>query len=99
MTSPREGLPPCFQMAVSEDRRLIMHLNCPTHTNPDSRYAHLAMGPLVRWDFNNRHGDRVVPYPEGTYGDENIVTYADNPDEAAAAFERGREYVRTGEML
>ena len=96
MTGPREGLPPCFQMAVYEDRRLIMHLNCPTHTNPDSRYAHLAVGPLTRWDFGCKHAGMSFPYPLGTGDESNIVTYADDPDEAQAAFDKGAEYVRTG---
>lgn len=93
---PREGLPPCLRYAVFEDRRAIMHLSCPEHRNPESRYYHIACGPLERVAFDYQHGGRQIYYPWGNI--KNIITLTDDPAEAEAAWERAQEWVRTGEL-
>ncbi len=88
---PREGLPPCVKMIVFDGRVVAQHAPC----SAGSKF-------IVRTGRVSRYG--CSPDHPG-YRDVNIwaepsVTelLTDDPDEAQAAFDKGAEYVRTGEM-
>ena len=93
-THPREGLPPCLSIAVFDGRRAwFLDAAACGHTTP-KRFTVVA-DTLIRWDTNWVFHPEVLT-PTGTLeGPLEIRT--DDPDEAAAAFERGAEWVRTGE--
>ena len=95
-TAPAEGLPPCVKrVAIFEGRQATLHAgeSCP---DPE-----IAAG---------MNGYRVCAGHRGTvrnpYHDIDITTLRDpmfmdvltgDPDEAQAAFDKGAEWVRTGE--
>jgi hypothetical protein len=53
----------------------------------------VAWGTVNGWRENLHHGGSKAPH-----GDVVGRLRSDDPDETAAAFERGREYVKTGKM-
>ena len=87
-----DQMPKCFRVALFGGQRLIMHTNCPEHTNPDGRWAHLALGPFTRWDNDFVHGGRQVPYPCGD--GKNDIFYADTAEEAERLYAEACEWLR-----
>jgi hypothetical protein len=100
MTSPREaypapaeGLPPCLSTVLFDGRvaNIVDGEACGQEHHP-WRFQ-VTAGKITRRDeVPDMHGFRcwwIQPV---------VNVYTDAPDEAAAAFERGREYVRTGRM-
>ena len=94
---PREGLPPCQKFATFEDRvasLLDKAAGCNGNHIFDTRFWVIAGtdvgagSPKVHPGY--RAGSRIVR-------GEVILLRTDDPDEAQAAFERGAEWVRTGE--
>ena len=99
-TSPqpaREGLPPCLSTVMFDGRMAVlldMSVNCGgRHGEGIPRFEVAAgiEGERVVW---SRHPDTKI----SLMGEEVIDLATDDPDEAAAAFERGVEWVRTGQM-
>ena len=96
--APAEGLPPCVVMAARLDNRIawwatVGRCKC-VGVSQDAPAHHVLHGQLG-------------PPPQGQRGkwlcrDWFIVgkrpLLTDDPDEAQAAFDKGAEYVRTGEM-
>ena len=100
MADPREGLPPCMSMAVFEGRVATLYdeMACD-HKDPASlptRFEVLTGQPTewLPWAHED-HPEIVVP---SAWIPSRTQHLTDDPDEAAAAFERGAEWVRTGEM-
>jgi hypothetical protein len=94
---PREGLPPCQKFATFENRvasLLDKAVGCDGNHTFDTRFWVLAGmdggtgSPKVHPGY--RAGSKII---HGAV----IVLSTDDPDEAQAAFERGAEWVRTGE--
>jgi hypothetical protein len=95
-TAPREGLPPCqTQCAQFEGRNVSFYDSslCGEHEG-QPRYA-VSAGVTLSQGRDHLH----PKWAGGTYkGAPLIYLLTDDPDEAQAAFERGREYVRTGRL-
>ena len=101
MSDAREGLPPCVSVAVFEGRRAFMRdvRKCEHGWGDGERKERIVVcTDLV-------HGKSLAPdgyHPECSmpWGDGStfLLVWTDDPDEAQAAFERGAEWVRTGEM-
>ncbi len=92
MIAPSEGLPPCVKIAAFEDRAVLLidRGKCQKDHGLRSRFG-IRYGHINRWVESRVHpGPRVpwVPVQEQT----------DDPDEAQAAFDKGAEYVRTGQL-
>ena len=94
MTSPREGLPcQCFKGVARFEGRVawwyVLDSRCSEcKSQPAQSLRHHIMGGKA---FNDVDGA-----PACSVTDCLPWTRTDDPDEAKAAFERGREYVRTG---
>lgn len=93
-------MPPCLRLAVFEGRVATHYdeLGCK-HEDPSSmsvRYE-VRMGRPDEWRlwYHGDHPEVTVPTWWGTPLVLHLKT--DDPDEAQAAFERGAEWVRTGE--
>ncbi len=85
----REGLPPCARIVLYDDRLAVWHSPCGT------RNGHIVTaGPFLEYADSRDHPGFKTAI--GTYPlTVDLVT--DDPTEAQAAFERGAEWVRTGE--
>jgi hypothetical protein len=98
MTDPtvsniREGLPPCFKgFAEFEGRRASLHQKslCTFSCTQEGEFL-VAPGRIM---------GRIEGHPHSNWLTGNLggVLLTDDPAEAQAAFERGAEWVRTGEM-
>ena len=94
--APAEGLPPCLSMTIFDGRMAVlldMSANCGgRHKEGVPRFEVAAgiEGERVAW---SRHPDIEI----SLLGEEVIDLGTDDPDEAARAYERGAEWVRTGE--
>ncbi len=97
---PREGLPPCLSMAVFEGRVSTFYdeMGCDHKDAPDisTRYE-VLVGRPTEW-FPWEHGDHPETVVPSFDASDRRQYLTDDLDEAKAAFKRGREYVRTGEM-
>ena len=95
MSDPREGLPPCTKLALCDGRMsaLIDQAVC-NHDWGGGRYRVQRGITNGSWDSHPDHPEVSLPDAECVGG----LLDTDDPDEAQAAFERGAEWVRTGEM-
>ena len=106
VTSPREGLPPCIKgLALSDERAAVWTVPCwhgEFWAEMVQEYGSLSAVILPYTEHLVRSGPRYGKkswhgLPVHLRSSDARTTYAgDDPDEAAAAFERGREYVLTG---
>ncbi len=89
MSDPHEGLPPCVSAVVFDGRCVVLHKPC--EAGPEFV---VRAGPFGMWADSTVH-----PGFQGTFGSPARVLnlFTDDPTEAQAAFERGAEWVRTGE--
>ncbi len=98
MTEPREGLPcECFRGIARFDGRVAWWYS-PDPQCPECRGRDLGTSPAERHHIT---GGEDLGYVDGAPAcstDTIPWTRTDDPDEAQAAFERGAEWVRTGEM-
>jgi hypothetical protein len=85
---PREGLPPNTRIECFDGRIVTMHWDCP-HLR---KLYLVGWGNVDRWEEDPYHGGA-----KGPRGTPIGRLRTDDPAEAQAAFERGAEYVRTGE--
>ncbi len=96
-------MPPCFHMALLDDRRVLMHDVSVCGAYQSTRF-HLAAACVQEWI--NWPGCCTDGKPRGypsAYGgletpDGPLVVHTDDPAEAEAAFERGERWVCTGEL-
>ncbi len=95
---PCEGLPPCqTQMAMFEDRvaNLFDYSLCNTHGDLDARRYGVSVGVIQTQEGDTWHpgcaGGTLAPGAP-------IYLLTDDAAEAQGAFERGSEYVRTGNL-
>jgi hypothetical protein len=81
---------------VYEDRyaRWANEIGC--HHLPYNKKHCVAAGIVLGWVVDPDHPEFQAPSAWGPSRAFHLDT--DDPDEAAAAFERGREYVRTGQL-
>ena len=97
MTASREGLPPCLSYAVFDNRLAVL-----IDLKMDCGGQHLDRGRRFEVDVGIA-GSRLT-WPSHPNMEVNVCSLeivdllTDDPDEAQAAFERGAEWVRTGEM-
>ena len=94
VSDPREGLPPCLSVAVFDGRMAAM-VDGEADSSCDHYSARfwVGAGTIIRREKAlTLHGF----YPWVTKGGFELFT--DDPDEAQAAFAKGAEWVRTGEM-
>ena len=93
VTSPREVPPPCVKgAAVFDGRQTTWHDtdSCPKHYHQGHHICYgIAKGP------EHGAGDDIHPSFSVLMDDRECI-FTDDADEAAAAFNRGREYVLTG---
>lgn len=93
MSDPREGLPPCLKgVAVFGERQATWH---DADICPDGPHQ----GHHVCWGIvgEERYGDDIHPPLRVLLTDSGECSGTDDPIEAQVAFERGAEWVRTGE--
>ncbi len=95
LTEPREGLPPCQSLAAFEGRvaSLVDASKCDDDHELVTRFFLVA--------GINGNDNPTEPHSEYLAGQGDMASCelwleTDDADEAAAAFERGAEYVRTG---
>ncbi len=93
--APAEGLPPCVnRIVIFEGRQATWHLrdSCPDPLVHSGKY----------WVCVGHRSGNSIPYHDVDITRIQIPPFVnmgtDDPDEAQAAFERGAEWVRTGEM-
>lgn len=87
---PREGLPPCMETVVFEGRCVLLHRRCDSKGGILVRTARFS-----RWDEDKiDHPGYLCPKAAGP-----MVSHlnTDDPAAAQAAFDKGAEWVRTGE--
>ena len=91
VSNVREGLPPCMlRYARFGESVAFLH----DYTTCEFRTFYT---PLMRYGIatgNHWNGQGFHPFGVA----EKTITFVDNKAEAQAAFERGAEWVRTGEM-
>ena len=96
-----ERLPPCVSMDVFEGRVVSLRDSAVDCGNVhEGERFYVVSGTHVPCDGLHDHegprGGHDLPFCcEPPFGPEALT---DEPDDAQAAFERGREYVRTGVM-
>ncbi len=94
---PREGLPPCVKVGLYADRVVVLYdrsCECGQLFDPAlPRYCSMA-GPVSSYSDSRGHPDHRVPHI--MFGTEALHLDTDDEAEAAAAYERGERYVRTG---
>ena len=94
---PREGLPPCIRLIVFDGRAVSVHDRddkCSCGFPPkDYRFGVVATRVEGMADHDVTPSRRI---PLWCIGEAALEYGTDDPDEAAAAFNRGREYVLTG---
>ncbi len=101
VTSPREGLPPCWRgVAQFEGREVTWHDEslCPDG-DVEVRWTQVVCATDSRekmGGFFDAPGDCSNGRFSDGWGAPILDIYTDDPDEAQAAFARGAEYVRTG---
>jgi hypothetical protein len=92
VSDPREGLPPCLVgFAEFEGRRASMHQKslCTFSCNQPADFL----------STSGRILERIEDHPHSNWLTGNLrgVVNTDDPAEAQAAYERGAEWVLTGE--
>ncbi len=99
-SAPAEGLPPCISIATFEGRRAFMRdvRKCEHGWGPQERPERMVvvadfLSGLTRAD--GYHPGYLMPYGDGS---NILLLWTSDPAEAQAAFERGAEWVRTGEI-
>ena len=99
VSDPREGLPPCIKQYVEAENRAAAFFDDSVcgHGDGDKRYLRYGVSAGV---IQERRRDRAHPNCFGATlrAPAPIYLLTDDPDEAQAAFERGAEWVRTGQM-
>ena len=96
IAEPQEGLPPCFKGQAIFDGRYVQWVSqgvCGGHGNTVKEHC-VNIGEIHSWGNDINHPEFRRPqvrWIDGCHVDTN------DPDEAQAAFERGAEWVRTGE--
>lgn len=93
---PREGLPPCLNVARFEERAATFHdTSCGSDPFAADRFI-VSWGTPARWgaEMLNAHAD-IPPLPVGGHFTK-IRT--DDPAEAKVAWVRAEHWVRTGEL-
>lgn len=108
--APAEGLPPCIKGLATSDARVAVwtvpcwHAEFWAEMVQSFGSSAKAMAGIPQAEHLVRQGQRRGKklwhgLPIGLRQSDAQTAYAgDDPDEAQAAFERGAEYVRTGEM-
>jgi len=99
VTSPREGLPPCYSVSMLDSRVSILHDSrvCSKRGTAQTHRFIIGAGDDSYVGKGNAHPELQVPQLDG-FSDLILLVHTDDPDEAQAAFDKGAEYVRTGEM-
>ncbi len=99
---PREGLPPnermpaCLSVVMFDGRGTSMRdnaIDCGVDHSAPRFYVN--SGAIVPCTCEGGHNSHPINWHYGLPAGPKSLT--DDPAEAKAAFERGREYVRTGE--
>jgi hypothetical protein len=98
---PREGLPPCVSAVVFESRAAFLwdgNCECAGSFSAPLRFCAAAGYVSGKREAPGHAGTMMPIIPEGDWPWHRAHLDTDDPDEAQAAFERGAEWVRTGEM-
>jgi hypothetical protein len=95
VSDPREGLPPCTSLVIFEDRMVaLIDQEVCQHDWGDGRFRlHRGITNGSR-EPHPGHPELFMPGAASV----GRVQATDDPDEAQAAFDKGAEWVRTGEM-
>lgn len=97
MTEPREGLPPCIvRLAIFEGNQACWHdmKLCPLPVPTDDRHVITAGRRSIDREEDDCTNGAVMLVAWPAVVDEGT----DDPAAAQAAFDKGAEWVRTGEM-
>ncbi len=97
MTEPREGLPPCVKVVLFDDRLAVLYdrsCSCGQFFDDTPERYCCTAAPHTGYQEATGHPDCMMP----SRGPWLLHLDTDDLDEAQAAFERGREYVRTGKL-
>lgn len=99
ITQPREALPPCVKVNLFDGRLAVLYnrsCKCGELFDPTlPRYCSMA-GPIS--GYREAPGHPGCKMPRIMAGTEALHLDTDDLDSAQVIFERGAEWVRTGEL-
>ena len=92
-------MPPCTRLVFFEERAAVIHdrnENCPCGFPPEDHRFGIFASRVKNMTQQEMPPSTTIPL--WCVGDAAVEMGTDDPDEAQAAFAKGAEWVRTGEM-